>query len=208
MARLHLLCAFLMSCASPPDTSAESDTYGFAKDGWVWVRGPWNEIKPSRDVDDVIDQLCPAIMRLSLAGERDYGQEYCGDLYTVGDDQLYYASTPSPLGDTRVVGPSKQKSCLPPKHVIDPRGVVSVHGDFHSHPWSRSPMSDRDMRTSTQLWSVRIQFDTKCRVMKLIPHLNEDRPGEVYERQGKSWKRVGIIKPADKAYGIVTAVDE
>ena len=53
-------------------------------------------------------------------------------------------------------------------------------------------------------WSIRIQFDTRCRVMKLIPYLGAERPGEVFERRGKSWVLIGIIKPEDKASGNVT----
>ncbi|MFY0569778.1 hypothetical protein ACN28E_38945 [Archangium lansingense] len=43
--------------------------------------------------------------------------------------------------------------------------------------------------------------------MKLIPYLDEERPGELYERQGRLWKLIGFIKPEDKESGIVTAVD-
>jgi hypothetical protein len=39
------------------------------------------------------------------------------------------------------------------------------------------------------------------------PDRNENRPGEVYERQGKTWKLVGWMKPEDKAVGIVTPVN-
>ncbi len=45
-------------------------------------------------------------------------------------------------------------------------------------------------------------------VMKLIPYINEDRPGEVYRREEKRWKRIGIIKPEDKADGFMTPVEE
>ncbi|MFL5348380.1 MAG: hypothetical protein ACJ8AT_26590 [Hyalangium sp.] len=68
-------------------------------------------------------------------------------------------------------------------------------------------MSDKDRRASTQRWSIRIQFDLKCTLQKLVPYAHEDRPGEVYERRGKTWKLVGIIKPADKGTGFVTPVE-
>ncbi|ATB34061.1 hypothetical protein MEBOL_007562 [Melittangium boletus DSM 14713] len=54
---------------------------------------------------------------------------------------------------------------------------------------------------------IRIQFDTKCHIQKLVPHRYDDQPGELFERQGKAWKLIGIIKPEDKPYGFVTAVD-
>ena len=205
LALVVVLCGTLLTCSTGSSLPADTENYGFKQDGWVWVRGPWDAIKPSQDVDDVIDQLCPAIMRLHLARAREYGQEYCGDIYTIGDGQ-YYASFPSPLGNTKLVGPAKEKSCRPPKYVIDTRGKIFIVADYHGHPWAPSPMSDRDMRASTQLWSIRIQFDTHCRVMKLVPYLGEERPGEVYERLGNTWKLIGIIKPEDKAHGNVTPV--
>lgn len=45
--------------------------------------------------------------------ERDYGQEYCGAIYSLGDG-IYHASMPSPLGEPVPVGPSKRKKCIPP----------------------------------------------------------------------------------------------
>ncbi|HEX8440837.1 hypothetical protein [Archangium sp.] len=69
-------------------------------------------------------------------------------------------------------------------------------------------MSRQDRQAATQLWSIRIQFDTGCRVMKLVPHLYEDRPGEIYVRNGKSWKLIGLIKPEHKEDGIITALDD
>jgi len=45
--------------------------------------------------------------------------------------------------------------------------------------------------------------------MKLIPHIdNAERPGEVYVRKEKNWKLVGIIRPQDKRYGLVTTVGD
>ena len=64
-----------------------------------------------------------------------------------------------------------------------------------------------DRQESTQLWHIRIQLDAKCTVQKLVPYIGEDRPGEVYERRGKSWKLIGFIKPEDKASGHVTPVN-
>ncbi len=160
----------------------------------VWVRGPWDTVTSSSDPADVIDQLCPAIMRLDRARDRDYGQEYCGAIYSLGDG-TYHASHPSPLGTVVPVGPAKMKQCYPPRRVLDSRGRTSILADFHSHPWSPSPMSDRDMRASTQLWSIRIQFDTTCHVLKYVPHSDEATwAGELYERQGRRWNLIGIIK--------------
>jgi hypothetical protein len=202
------LLAWLVSsgCASPQETLGTSKNYGL-KDGLLWVRGPWGEVKPSNDIDKVIDQLCPAIMNLPAAMARDYGQEYCGLIYPV-EDGTYYSSYPSPLGKPVLSFIDKRKQCWVPQQVIDPRGYFLPAADFHSHPWAGSEMSRRDRRTSSQVYSIRIQFDTECRVMKLIPHKNEDRPGEVYLRKESSWKLVGLIKPEDKEDGIVTPVEE
>jgi hypothetical protein len=174
--------------------------------GQIWVDGPWNRITASPNVDDVIDQLCAAVMELPRADLKEYGQEYCGLIYSVGS--VYYSSHPSPLGKPQWVGPTNIKNCYVPRTVKDDRGRVSVLADFHSHPWSPSAMSRRDLEADSQRWMVRIQFDTKCHLQKLVPHRHDEQPGEVYERQGKQWKLIGIIKPEDKPYGLVTAVAE
>jgi hypothetical protein len=68
-------------------------------------------------------------------------------------------------------------------------------------------MSRKDRERDNQWYMFRIQFDTQCHVQKLIPHhLEGDRPGELYERQGKNWKLVGHILPEDKNTGNVTLV--
>jgi hypothetical protein len=201
---LSLLCCGLLACASGPSPAGATENYGFKGD-WVWVRGPWEQITPSRDADEVIDQLCPAIMSLPRAERGEYGQEYCGALYLLGG--TYYASHPSPLGAMmRIGGREERKQCKPPRYVEDSRGQPTVIADFHSHPWA-TPMSQQDRRGPNQLWSIRLQLDTKCHVMKLIPYLEEERPGELYERQGKSWKLIGLIKPEDKDAGFVTSVE-
>ncbi|WP_233582556.1 hypothetical protein [Corallococcus sp. CA053C] len=176
-------------------------------EGAVWVRGPWDAIQPSSDIDAVIDQLCPAVMQLPRAQGREYGQEYCGVLYSVGGG-AYSASMPSPLGPVLKAIPEKQKSCKQPNLVRDSRGEVSIHADYHSHPWADSRMSRPDRTQARQRYSIRLQFDTKCRVMKLVPYIGEARPGEVYERRGKSWALIGIVKPEHKGVGLMTAVDE
>jgi hypothetical protein len=58
------------------------------------------------------------------------------------------------------------------------------------------------------LWHIRIQFDTVCRIQKLIPYANDSRPGELYERRGKTWKLIGYIKVEDKAKGTLTLINE
>jgi len=93
-----------------------------------------------------------------------------------------------------------------PRSVKDERGQVSVLADFHSHPWAPSRMSRRDLEEDSQRWMIRIQFDTTCHVQKLVPHRYDDRPGELFERRGKGWKLIGIIKTEDKPYGFVTAI--
>jgi hypothetical protein len=69
-------------------------------------------------------------------------------------------------------------------------------------------MSEKDRKRENQWYMFRIQFDTQCRVQKLIPHhpKGDDYPGELYERQGKSWKLVGHILPEDKSTGHVTPI--
>jgi hypothetical protein len=189
-------------CTSGPQPLIESSDYGL-RDGFVWVRAPWAAITPSANTDEVIDQLCPAIMRLPRAQGREYGQEYCGALYSL-EDGLFYASMPSPLGPILKAIPEKEKRCKPPLFVEDPRGVTHIVADFHSHPWAHSRMSAADRMEARQLYSLRIQFDTTCRVMKLVPYIGEPRPGEVYERRDKSWLLLGIIKPEHKAAGTIS----
>lgn len=198
--------ALLSACRSGDGYTrkGEGTLYG-RRNGDVWVKGPWEEIQPSQDVDVVIDQLCPAIMKLPRASAGSYGQEYCGAIYSF--DGIYYASYGSPLGKTVLMYPETRKQCHAPRHVVDARGRVSTIADYHSHPWQPSPMSDRDLWSHSQRWLLRIQFDSACRVMKLIPYIGENRPGEVYARQERSWKLIGHILPEDKPFGIVTAVE-
>lgn len=201
----------LLACASTPLPSGSSavegpeQDYGFLEDGFVWVRGPWTAIQPSTDIDEVIDQLCPAVMELPRATLKEYGQEYCGAIYTLGNG-TYHASKPSPLGKREAVGPTQRKNCYPPRYVIDQRGRTVTRLDYHSHPWAGSRMSERDRQARTQVWPLRIQFDTRCTVQKLVPNLDSSLPGEVYERRDKAWVRIGIIKPEDKPFGYVTPI--
>jgi hypothetical protein len=195
-----------------PRRPEETEDYGYLEGAkkQVWVRGPWDAIKPSQDIDEVIDQLCPAIMELPGARDRYYGREYCGAIYSLGDG-VYYASRPSPLRETKPVevGPVKEKSCYPPRVVRDPRRQVTpIIADFHGHPWAPSKMSVHDREISSQVWHIRIQFDTACHIQKLIPYENNDRPGELYERYGKTWKLIAYIKPEDKQTGTLTYIDE
>lgn len=201
-----LMCAWMVGCASGPHAPQQSANYGYRDDRRVWVRGPWAAITPSRDVDEVIDQLCPAVRQLPNAVLGQYGQEYCGAIYSLGDG-TYYASYPSPLSDPVLAYPEKDKHCKPPRYVEDMRGRPSVLADFHSHPFKHSPMSPQDKQERRQLWLIRIQFDTSCRTLKLVPNLDSERPGEIYERQDKKWVLIGIIKPEDKADGFMTPVN-
>jgi hypothetical protein len=206
---LGLSLVLLTGCVTQEATLHGLEDYGFIRGsrGNIWVRGPWPEVHPSSDIDEVIDQLCPAILKQPRAQEKDYGQEYCGAIYSLGEG-TYYASMPSPLGKLEPVGPSKRKSCLPPLEVRDARSAASPIADYHSHPWAPSPMSRVDTAERNQVWLIRIQFDTACHLQKLIPYRYEDRPGEVYERLGKSWKRVGSIKAEDKVSGRITYLDD
>jgi hypothetical protein len=208
-----LLTSGLLGCASGPEPMSESTVvpqeqdYGRKPNGLVWVRGPWAAIQPSRDVDEVIDQLCPAVLALPRATLGDYGQEYCGAIYTLVDG-IYYASKPSPLGRYEGVGPSKSKNCHTPHYVIDDRGHTNPEADYHNHPWPASGLSGKDRLALRQLWQYRVQFDARCAIHKLVPNLDNPRPGEVYERRGKAWVLTGIIKPEDKPYGKVTPTSE
>ena len=205
---LFLVAGSWLGCASGPATPGEPANYGL-KDGQVWVRGPWEAIQPSADPDEVIDQLCPAVMELPGARFGDYGREYCGLIYSLGDG-MYYASHPSPLADPHIGRVSREKSCDVPRQVEDARGHPETLGDYHGHPWSPSSMleSRADRLGATQVFSIRIQFDKACHLQKLIPYLKEDRPGELYERRGKSWKLIGHIKAEHKASGRVTRVND
>lgn len=206
---LVLSCVIQIACATGPQTAeGEEVDYGFdAASGVVWVRGPWEKIGPSKDIDEVIDQLCPAVMELPGARDGDYGREYCGVIYKLVSENQYYASKPSPLAKRTLSPVSKRKSCLTPKAVRDPRGALQREGDYHGHPWPTSPMSKRDRERENQWYMFRIQFDTQCRFQKLIPyHLEDGRPGELYERQGKNWKLVGHVLSQDKSTGNVTPI--
>lgn len=216
--RIHevvsLACFWLLACASGPRTPSETEDYGWRDSGRVWVRGPWEQISPSKDVDEVIDQLCPAVMQLPWAQRGEYGQEYCGAIYSLGDG-TYYASHPSPLSPQVRIVPEQKRKCRPPRYVEDSRGRPSILADYHSHPWPLkghagplSQLSEDDLLEKNQLWFIRIQFDTTCHIMKFVPYAGEERPGEVYERTGKNWKLVAIIKPENKAAGIMSPPGE
>ncbi|MBN1203345.1 MAG: hypothetical protein JXB05_00285 [Myxococcaceae bacterium] len=203
-----LTCLALLGCASSA-RQGEGTDYGFeGNPDRVWVKGPWEAINPSHDIDAVIDQLCPAVMGLPRARERDFGQEYCGVIYKLLSEDKYYASKPSPLGRAILSGDSKRKTCLIPRRVRDSRGALRPDADFHGHPWFPSGMSREDRMGQNQWYMFRIQFDTACRVQKLVPHVDSDRPAELYERQGQSWRLVGHILPEDKGLGYVTTVHD
>ena len=82
-----------IGCAGAAELSGRRDHWRSGPH--VHVRGPWGAVTPSSNVDEVIDQLCPAVMELPRARDRDHGQEYCGAIYSLGDGD-YYASMPSP----------------------------------------------------------------------------------------------------------------
>jgi len=91
-----------------------------------------------------------------------------------------------------------------PFTVKDTTGVRMVEADFHSHPWPNSPLTTEfDTRAAGQRYSIRVQFDTTCRVLKFVPHLNEPVPGEVFERVGHTWSLLRVIPVWDKATGKV-----
>lgn len=142
-------------------------------------------------------------MRLPHARGHDDGAEYCGLLY-LGADGLFHASAPSDLSVKVEARPSlaKSKTCIIPIKVNDPTGVRTIEADYHSHPWPGSPItSGGDTAAPKQRYSVRIQFDTTCRVFKFVPHRNEPVPAELYERIGRSWQRIRVLSGADKELG-------
>jgi hypothetical protein len=199
----------MFGCASGSRLAGGAEDYGFdGASGRVWVKGPWEKINASQDIDEVIDQLCPAVMALPRARSGEYGQEYCGVIYKLLGENRYYASMPSPLGSPELNTASRRKSCLVPTTVRDARGASRTDGDFHGHPWSPSGMSREDRMLGTQWYLFRLQFDSQCRIQKLVPHADGSRPGELYERQGKNWKLVGQILPEDKERGYVTPTGE
>jgi hypothetical protein len=67
----------LVGCASSTPAPGTPGDY-WRTGNHVHVRGPWASVDGSSNVDEVIDQLCPAIMKLPRAQDRDHGQEYCG----------------------------------------------------------------------------------------------------------------------------------
>lgn len=140
-------------------------------------------------------------MALERAHDHDEGWEYCGLLYS--SEGTTYASLPSPLSrDTP--GPSRIKSCRIPASVRDgARPSLTVLADYHSHPWPDSPLSANDAALRSQRWSIRIQFDTRCHVYKLLPNAGKPLPGEVYERVGKQWRPVSIVRVSDKPVGLI-----
>jgi hypothetical protein len=202
----------LLSCAHASSTLQENRDYGYHRSSLrdkVWVRGPWEAIHPSKDVDMVIDQLCPAVMRLERATWGDHGAEYCGVIYMLLSDNNYYASVPSPLAAPNRPSASHRpsyKTCLIPTSVRDPRGALIGKADYHSHPWRFSEISDNDMSEETQWYSIRIQFDGSCRTYKYLHHPGEARPGELYERREKTWVLVGHVR--DKVSGKLYRINE
>lgn len=202
-----LVALMLLGCSSTPNKTQGTVHHGYidSSSNYVWARGSWPDVTPSRNVDEVIDRLCPAIMKLDGATWKDHGKEYCGVIYTLGDG-LYRVTYPSPLGRWELtMGQRKKKSCYPVRKVVDPNAeVISILADYHSHPWYPSPLSPEDLMGKNQLYYIKIQFDSECHIMKLVPHMgNQDKPGEVYERRRGQWVQVGLIKPENKTRGLV-----
>jgi hypothetical protein len=76
-ALLVLVGLMAAGCVRPSQVLIEHQDYGTDESG-VWVRGPWESISPARDVDRIIDQLCPAVMQLEGAhkGMDDLGARH------------------------------------------------------------------------------------------------------------------------------------
>lgn len=199
---LLLLSAGLGCISAGGPQVREGTDYGVDGQG-VWVRGPWEVITPSDDIDDVIDQLCPGVMQLPDARGHDDGVEYCGLLY-IGMDGKFHASAPSRLQARGSAEQPGMKTCSIPLRANDPAGIRSIEADFHSHPWPGSPLTSRgDTRSKHQRYSIRIQFDTTCRLLKFVPHVNEPVPAELYERVGRSWRLLRVIPLYNKESGVI-----
>jgi hypothetical protein len=197
------LIAGLWSCTSVSGPRVREGTDYGRDDRGVWVRGPWELVSPSADIDDVIDQLCPAVMQLPNARGHDDGVEYCGLLYADAAGR-YYASAPARYAARGQQASSRTKTCRMPVAGNDSTGVRTIEADFHSHPWPGSPITaGPDTGAQYQHYSIRIQFDTTCHVLKLVPHLNEPVPGELFERVGRTWQRIRVIPVADKGQGVI-----
>jgi hypothetical protein len=197
------LAAGCSGCAGVPGVKLQSGVDFGEERGRIWVRASWEVIKPSTDIDDVVDQLCPAVGRLDRARAGDDGLEYCGLLYSLPDG-TYHASVPSSLGLRAHSDRGRHKSCRLPTSLREARAGVTIKADYHSHPWPDAPFTDRDLSSDRQRWSIRIQFDTTCRIFKYEPHSGEPRPGEVFLRVGKSWRLHSIVRVEDKPLGIPT----
>jgi hypothetical protein len=88
--------------------------------------------------------------------------------------------------------------------VVEPAGVRSIECDFHSHPWPNSPLtSRRDTAVKYQRYTIRIQFDTACHVLKFVPHRNEPVPAELFERVGRTWQLIRVISVSGKDIGAI-----
>ena len=192
---IAVLTAGLLACFAARGVRLQAGVDYGEDGGKVWVRGPWDAIAPSTDVDEVIDQLCPAVARLERARDGDDGVEYCGPIYSLPDGR-YHASFPSPLGLRKHAKHGPEKSCRIPSTLRDDRGVLEILSDFHSHPWPDAPFSRGDLSSGKQKWSIRIEFDTNCRVYKYVPHSNETRPG-----RDLLACRKGLAPPVDRAAG-------
>jgi len=154
-------------------------------------------------MDDVIDQLCPAVMQLPGARGHDDGIEYCGLLY-LGSDGLFHASVPSRLAGKGQAASSRTKTCRMPQVVDDSAGVRRIDADFHSHPWPGSSLtSGPDTGAAYQRFSIRVQFDTTCHVLKFVPHRDEPVPAELFERVGRSWNLIRVIPVYNKGEGLI-----
>ncbi|RKG68563.1 hypothetical protein D7V80_11875 [Corallococcus sp. CA054B] len=89
---------------------------------------------------------------------------------------------------------------------MDERGRTAIVADYHTHPWRYSQMSFQDRWQSRQRYSFRVQMDAGCTVQMCVPHIGQDRPGEVYVRQERRWVLIGRV--VDKVNGIIQPVPE
>lgn len=65
---LALACWGMLGCAGGPPSVGDGATYG-RENGRVWVSGPWEAIKPSTDVDEVIGNCMSAEERVGSSSD-------------------------------------------------------------------------------------------------------------------------------------------
>jgi len=112
MTRLTIPLAAGFACAFATDGVRLEEGVDYGGDNRsVWVRGPWEMVTPSADIDDVIDQLCPAVMRLPDAATMMASNtaDCCTRVRTKGTTRVRHRHFPVRDGGHR---PARLAECL------------------------------------------------------------------------------------------------